>query len=67
MESELHKMAPEGVSIHTSRIPLKEVTREALFEMEKHSLRAVIELADANVDIILYGCTTGTRHLSGPC
>jgi len=65
MESELHKMAPEGVSIHISRIPLKEVTREALFEMEKHSLRAAIELADADVDIILYGCTTGSL-VGGP-
>ncbi|MEM1610071.1 MAG: aspartate/glutamate racemase family protein [Sulfolobales archaeon] len=65
MEPELHRMAPPGVSIHTSRIPLKEVTRASLLEMEKHSIRASKELADADVDIILYGCTSGSL-VGGP-
>ena len=65
MEPELYRLAPEGVSIHTSRIPLREVTRESLLEMEKHSLRAARELLDADVDIILYGCTSGSL-IGGP-
>ncbi len=65
MEPELYRMAPNGVSIHTSRIPLREVTVESLLEMEKHTLRASQELADADVDLILYGCTSGSL-VGGP-
>ncbi|MGC9149110.1 MAG: maleate cis-trans isomerase family protein [Sulfolobales archaeon] len=65
MEPELYQMIPQGVSIHTARIPLREVTRESLLEMEKHSIRAAKELLDADVDIILYGCTSGSL-IGGP-
>jgi len=53
-------MVPQGVSIHTSRIRLVEVTPEALRKMAEDSLRAAEELATAEVDIIVYGCTTGS-------
>ncbi|MEM2203550.1 MAG: aspartate/glutamate racemase family protein [Sulfolobales archaeon] len=65
MEPELYRAIPQGVSIHTSRIPLREVTIESLLEMEKHSLRASQELVDADVDLILYGCTSGSL-VGGP-
>ncbi|MEM0472940.1 MAG: aspartate/glutamate racemase family protein [Sulfolobales archaeon] len=65
MEPELYRAIPQGVSIHTSRIPLREVTVESLLEMEKHSLRASQELVDADVDLILYGCTSGSL-VGGP-
>lgn len=65
MEPELYRAAPQGVSIHTSRIPLKEVTAESLLEMERHTLRASQELVDADVDLILYGCTSGSL-IGGP-
>ncbi len=65
MEPELYRAIPQGVSIHISRIPLREVTVESLLEMEKHSLRASQELADADVDLILYGCTSGSL-VGGP-
>ncbi len=60
MEPEFWELAPYGVSIHTARMPLKEVTPEALEEMEKESLRGAKLLADAGVDIIMYGCTSGS-------
>jgi len=34
MESELNRMAPEGVSIHTARVSLGEMTPEAMEKME---------------------------------
>jgi len=60
MESEFWKLAPPGVSIHTSRIKLVEVTAEALKEMVKEVTRAAEELATAEVDVIVFGCTTGS-------
>ncbi len=65
MEPELYRMAPPGVSVHTSRVPLVEVVPGELLEMERHALRAARELADAEVDIVLYGCTTGSL-IGGP-
>jgi maleate isomerase len=65
MEPELYRIAPPGVSIHISRIPLKDVTRDSLLEMERHTLRAAMELLDANVDLVLYGCTSGSL-IGGP-
>lgn len=60
MEPEFWKMAPEGVSIHTARMRLREVTEESLLEMERHAKDAALELADAEVDVIVYGCTSGS-------
>ncbi len=60
MEPEFYKMAPEGVSIHTTRMKLREVTAEALVEMEEYAENAAELLKDAKVDIIVYGCTTGS-------
>jgi maleate isomerase len=65
MEPELYRIAPPSVSIHISRIPLKDVTRDSLLEMERHTLRAAMELLDANVDLVLYGCTSGSL-IGGP-
>jgi maleate isomerase len=65
MEPELYRIAPPGVSIHISRIPLKDVTRDSLLEMERHTLKAAMELSDANVDLVLYGCTSGSL-IGGP-
>jgi len=60
MESEFWKLVPEGVTIHTSRIRLVEVTPKALRDMVAESLKAAEDLAAAEVDIIVYGCTTGS-------
>ncbi len=60
MEPEFWRMAPEGVSIHTARMRLSAVTVEELVEMEKDAVRAAQLLATADVDILVYGCTTGS-------
>ncbi|MEM2793988.1 MAG: aspartate/glutamate racemase family protein, partial [Candidatus Methanomethylicia archaeon] len=57
---EFYRMAPEGVSIHTARMRLVEAIPEELMEMEKYSEKAARELMDADVNILVYGCTTGS-------
>jgi len=59
MESEFWRFVPEGVSVHTARMRLVEVTKESLSEMAKHAVIAAEDLSTAGVDIIVYGCTTG--------
>ena len=53
-------MAPRGVTIHTAKVRLSEVTPKALLLMAMDTERAAGLLADAWVDIIVYGCTTGS-------
>jgi len=60
MEPEFYKMAPEGVSIHTTRIGLKEVRADALREMTEDAAEAAQLLSTAGVNLIVYGCTTGS-------
>jgi maleate isomerase len=60
MEPEFWRMAPEGVSVHTSRVRLSEVTPEALRLMASEVVRAAEELATADVNVIVYGCTSGS-------
>ena len=60
MEPELYRMAPAGVSVHFSRIREKEDTIEELRKMADDIPRAAAELADAEVNIIAFGCTTGS-------
>jgi len=60
MEPELYRMAPGGVSIHSARMGLEEVTPEALVRMAEDAGRGARLLATADVGLILYGCTTGS-------
>jgi len=60
MEPELYRLTPEGVSLHFSRIRQVEDTLEQLGRMIEDVPRAAIELADAGVDVIAFGCTTGS-------
>jgi maleate isomerase len=60
MEPEFYRLAPEGVSIHTARMHLVEATPEELMEMERYSEEAARELMDAGINILVYGCTTGS-------
>jgi len=57
-------MAPRGVSIHTSRIIIKEVERkkklEATHRMNENVERAAAEVASLKPSVIVYGCTTGS-------
>ena len=60
MEYELYKMAPEGVTIHFTRIPQTEDTEEQLVAMINYVPQAAQLLAHARVDAIAFGCTSGS-------
>ncbi|MCX8169184.1 MAG: aspartate/glutamate racemase family protein [Candidatus Methanomethylicia archaeon] len=60
METEFRVMLPQGFTIHTARLRLKSVTLEGLIEMESRVEEEAIKLADADVDVIGYGCTSGS-------
>lgn len=60
MEWEYQRLLPSKVSLHSSRVRLQNVTVESLFEMARDVERAARELADADVNLIAYGCTTGS-------
>jgi len=60
MEPDFYQMAPPGVTVHTARMLLREVTPEALEEMAGEATRATRLLKTADVDILAYGCTSGS-------
>ena len=60
MEAEFWRMALGWATIHTARMRLKRITVDELEEMEQRMLEAALRLADANVDVIGYGCTSGS-------
>jgi maleate isomerase len=69
-EPELQKMAPDGISIHASRVYNPEVKSEAekeaaIIQMNREVERAAREVASVEPSVIVYGCTTGS-FLKGP-
>lgn len=65
MEIEFREMLPPGFSIHTARMKLREVTVKGLEEMEREAEYEALKLRDADVDVIGYGCTSGSL-IKGP-
>lgn len=60
-EPEFQRLAPEGVTVHTSRVLLQGEMDEASYHRMAADLgRAARELATAEVDIVAYGCTAGS-------
>ena len=60
MEPEFYKMAPDGISIHTARMMLHGVTPENLKAMAAYAVNAARLLSTAAVDVMVYGCTSGS-------
>jgi maleate isomerase len=60
MEPDLYGMAPKGVTVHTARMMLRDVTPEGLEEMAGEATRAARLLETAEVDMLAYGCTSGS-------
>lgn len=62
MEPECYAMAPEGVSIHTARLPFKGATVSGITEMmdSERVERATAELATAPLQAIVFGGTSAT-------
>lgn len=65
LESDAYRMVPNGVLVHFTRMMLREVTPEALKEMAKEVERAALLLSMAEVDVIAFGCTSGSL-IMGP-
>jgi maleate isomerase len=59
-EPEFQRVLPSGVSLHTARLPLEDVTGDDLAAMAETAERATERLAHADVDVVAYGCTTGS-------
>ena len=47
---------PERFTFHSSRMRMKNVTKEELERMDDDSLRCALELSDAAVDVQAYAC-----------
>lgn len=61
MEPEFYRMAPTGISIHTARMMLLgKATHESYEKMEDDTARAASELATAEPELIVWGCTSGS-------
>lgn len=60
MEDEFWRMASGLATVHTARMRLEKITVNELEEMEEQMLEAAIRLADAEVNVIGYGCTSGS-------
>lgn len=60
-ETEFWHLAPPGVTVHTSRVlSVGQSSRQSFMDMAVALDRAADELATAEVDIVAYGCTTGS-------
>jgi maleate isomerase len=58
MESEFHKLAPDGVAIVTARMSILQDVEPGLHEFDYES--AVERLKAAEPDLIVFGCTIGS-------
>lgn len=59
-EPEFHRTLPRGVELYTARLELERVEAAELAAMEESAGDAADTLAHADVDVIAYGCTTGS-------
>lgn len=57
METEFNRIIPKDYTIHSARMRMRNVTAEELKRMDQDSLKAAVELSDAKVAAIGYGCT----------
>ncbi len=60
MEQEFNLMRPKKSTVHAARIRLREVVVSELLDMEKEIVEEALKLADAKVDVIAFGCTSGS-------
>ncbi|MFB6170629.1 MAG: maleate cis-trans isomerase [Haloarculaceae archaeon] len=64
-EPEFQGVLPDGVSLHTARMRLEDATADELETMGDRADRCADLLATADVDVVAYGCTTGSL-VKGP-
>ena len=60
-ETEFWRLAPEGLTVHTSRMPFFAARHESPFDaMESQLPRVIDEVNSAEPDVIAYGCTASS-------
>lgn len=64
-EPEFYRHLPPGVSVHTARIPYEESRVEKQQQMIDQMQPYARDLVSANVDILVFGCTSGSL-VNGP-
>lgn len=64
-QGEFHAMAPAGVAMITTCIPLEKATPECLAKMEDYVEEAAKLLKHGEPDLIVFGCTSGSL-VKGP-
>jgi len=60
MDAEFWRVTSGWATVHTARMRLRKITVDDLEEMEGMTIEASMLLADAKVDVIGYGCTSGS-------
>ncbi|MFH2112562.1 MAG: aspartate/glutamate racemase family protein [Candidatus Bathyarchaeota archaeon] len=60
MEPDFVRMAPDGVTVHSARMLLEDVTPVSLERMAGEAEQAARLLSTADVDLMVYGCTSGS-------
>lgn len=60
MEPEFYQHLPRGVSLHTARITIINAVPEELAKMPEELDGCVKLLKTANVDVVVFGCTSGS-------
>lgn len=60
IESEFNKMVPTGISVHASRMWLTADTEDQIKNLINYAEKTSQLLAHAGVDVIGFGCTTGS-------
>lgn len=61
MEYDFNRMAPEGVSVHVSRVPTEvEGSLEALQDMAASAKASAVLVADVHPDVVVFGCTSAS-------
>ena len=59
-EAEFYRLAPDGVSIHTTRMSFKRSNLEEVRHLSRHIEEGARLLADAKVHLIAFNCTAGS-------
>lgn len=66
-ETEFWRLAPDGVTIHTARLPFDHYADDPLEEMEAHLPAAAASLKAAGCDLIAYSCgASSAKEDAGP-
>lgn len=60
MEFEFWRLVPPGVTVHAGRVSLVNVDVESLERMAEEVVKEVEKLSTADVNVIVYGCTSGS-------